>query len=167
MPSSQEWKLARLTILTLKTNQLIEHPQGGHEFGTIPSIARLGFGEASIYLRAGMHRVRPGGAPAGFGVKHIWEGKKRELRQRGCTTPDDVPQFIANLIVLGAEIYHDPAHSRADMKRITVLRTQEGTLTLEPMPADRNLGFYYSIVTWTPRNTPRGIKVGTIDKIRT
>lgn len=151
-------------ILKLKPNQLVEHPNGGQVFGVIPAIVRLGAVEALIYLKAGMHRAVSGRAPAGYGVKHIWEGKKKELRSRGCTTPDDVPRFVADLIVLGTEIYHDEAHPRADMKRITLLRTQDGTLLLEPLKADRNLGFHYSVVTWTPQTQPKGIQVGTIAK---
>lgn len=151
-------------ILKLKPNQLIEHPNGGQVFGVIPAIVRLGAAEALIYLKAGMHRVRPGQPAAGYGVQHIWEGKKKELRSRGCVTPEDVTLFVANLIVLGAEIYHDPAHDRAAMNRITILRTQDGTLLLEPLKGDRNLGFHYSVVTWTPRSTPKGIQVGTIAK---
>jgi len=151
-------------ILTLGKNHLVGHPNGGEVFGVIPAIVRLGAAEASIYLKGGMHRVPPGRPAVGYGVKHIWEGKKRELRSRGCSTPDDVPQFVADLIVLGAEIYHDPAHGRAAMNRITILRTQDGTLLLEPLPGDRNLGFHYSVVTWTPRSTARGIQVGTITK---
>lgn len=133
-------------------------------FGVIPAIVRLGAVEGLIYLKAGMHRVRPGQQAAGYGVQHIWEGKKKELRSRGCTTPEDVPLFVADLIVLGAEIYHDPDHDRAAMNRITILRTQDGTLLLEPLKGDRNLGFHYSVVTWTPRSTPKGIQVGTIAK---
>ena len=37
-------------ILKLKPNQLIEHPNGGHVFGVIPEIVRLGAAEASVYL---------------------------------------------------------------------------------------------------------------------
>jgi hypothetical protein len=151
-------------ILKLKPNQLVEHPNGGQVFGVIPAIVRLGAVEGLIYLKAGMHRVRPGQQAAGYGVQHIWEGKKKELRSRGCTTPEDVPLFVADLIVLGAEIYHDPDHDRAAMNRITILRTQDGTLLLEPLKGDRNLGFHYSVVTWTPRSTPKGIQVGTIAK---
>lgn len=152
-------------ILKLKPNQLIEHPNGGHVFGVIPEIVRLGAAEASVYLKANLHRMRPGQPAAGYGVKHIWEGKKKELRSRGCTKADDVPLFVANLIVLGAELYHDSAHPRAAMNRITILRTQDGTLLLEPL-MDRNLGFHYSVVTWTPRTKPMGIQVGTIAKNR-
>lgn len=151
-------------ILKLKQNQLVEHPDGGQTFGVIPAIERLDATEALIYLKAGFHRALPGRAPIGYGVKHIWEGKKKELRNRGCTKPDDLPRFIANLIVLGAEIYHDPTHDRADMKRITILRTEDGTLLLEPLAGDRNLGFHYSVVTWTPRSMPKGIRVGIISK---
>lgn len=151
-------------ILKLKPNQLVGHPDGGEVFGVIPAIDRLSAAEALIYLKAGMHRVRQGQPAAGYGVQHIWGGKKKELRSRGCTKADDVPRFVADLIVLGAEIYHDPAHDRADMKRITILRTLDGTLLLEPLKGDRNLGFHYSVVTWTPRSTPKGIQVGTIDK---
>lgn len=153
-------------ILKLKPNQLVGHPNGGEVFGVIPEIVRLGAAEASIYLKAGMHHVRPGKKPSGYGVKHIWEGKKKELRARGCAKADDVPLFVANLIVLGAELYHDSAHARAAMNRITILRTQDGTLLLEPL-TDRNLGFHYSVVTWTPQTQPRGIQVGIIGKIRT
>jgi len=38
-------------------------------------------------------------------------------------------------------------------------------LLLEPL-MDRNLGFHYSVVTWTPRTKPMGIQVGTIAKNR-
>lgn len=47
-------------------------------------------------------------------------------------------------------------------KRITLLRTVDGTLTLEPREGDRVLGFHYSVVTWTPQPTARGTKVGEI-----
>ena len=151
-------------ILKLKQNHLIEHPNGGEVFGVIPEIVRLGAAEASIYLKAGMHRLRKGQPAVGYGVQHIWAGKKKELRNRGCNTPEDLPQFVADLIVLGAEIYYDEAHDRAAMNRITILRTQDGTLLLEPMSGDRNLGFHYSVVTWTPRSTPKGIQVGAITK---
>ncbi|AVB23595.1 hypothetical protein BKM03_31800 (plasmid) [Pseudomonas avellanae] len=151
-------------ILKLKPNQVIEHPNGGVIFGVIPAIDRLDAIEALIYLKAGMHRVMAGRPAAGYGVKHIWEGKKKELRNRGCTKVDDVPRFVSDLIVLGTEIYHDEAHPRADMKRITLLRTQDGTLLLEPLAGDRYLGFHYSVVTWTPRTQPKGIQVGTIEK---
>lgn len=151
-------------ILKFKQNQVIEHPNGGLVFGVIPTIERLGAVEALIYLKAGMHYAPPGRKPAGFGVKHIWEGKKKQLRGRGCTKADDVPRFVAELIVLGTEIYHDEAHARADMKRITLLRTLDGTLLLEPLKGDRYLGFHYSVVTWTPQSQPKGIQVGTIDK---
>jgi len=134
-------------ILKLKQNQVIEHPDGGLVFGVIPAIERLGAVEALIYLKAGMHYAPPGKKPAGFGAKHIWEGKKKQLRGRGCMKADDVPRFVADLIVLGTEIYHDEAHARADMKRITLLRTQDGTLLLEPLKGDRHLGFHYSVVT--------------------
>lgn len=154
-------------ILKLKQNQVIEHPDGGLVFGVIPAIERLGAVEALIYLKAGMHYAPPGKKPAGFGAKHIWEGKKKQLRGRGCMKADDVPRFVADLIVLGTEIYHDEAHARADMKRITLLRTQDGTLLLEPLKGDRHLGFHYSVVTWTPQIQPKGIQVGTIDKNRT
>lgn len=154
-------------ILKLKPNQVIEHPDGGLVFGVIPAIDRLGAAEAMIYLKAGMHRVRPGQPAAGYGVEHIWEGKKKELRNRGCSKADDVPRFVADLIVLGAELYYDPAHDRAAMNRITILRTQDGTLLLEPLKGDRNLGFHYSVVTWTPRSTPKGVQVGIIAKNRT
>ena len=152
-------------ILKLKPNHLVQHPNGAEVFGVIPEIARLGAAEALIYLKAGMHRVRQGQPAVGYGVKHIWEGKKPELRKRGCTKADDVSLFVANLIVLGAELYHDSAHPRAAMNRITILRTQDGTLLLEPL-TDRNLGFHYSVVTWTPQTQPKGIQVGTIAKIQ-
>lgn len=154
-------------ILKLKPNHLIEHPDGGFVFGVIPAIDRLDAAEALIYLKAGMHRMSAGRAPVGYGVQHIWEGKKKELRGRGCTKADDIPTFVSELIVLGTEIYHDENHPRAEMKRITLLRTQDGTLLLEPLKGDRHLGFHYSVVTWTPQSRPKGIQVGTIDKNRT
>lgn len=151
-------------ILNLGQNQLAEHPDGGPVFGVIPAIDRFSLAEAVIYLKGGLHRTSKYRPAVGYGVQHIWEGKKKELRKRGCNKADDVPLFIANLIVLGAEIYHDPTHDRADMKRITILRTTEGTLVLEPVEGDRLLAFHYSVVTWTPRSTPRGIQVGVIEK---
>lgn len=151
-------------ILKLGQNHLAEHPDGGSVFGVIPAIDRLSLAEAVIYLKGGFHRQPKNRPASGYGVQHIWEGKKKELRKRGCSKADDIPLFIANLIVLGAEVYHDPKHDRADMKRITILRTEEGTLILEPVEDDRLLAFHYSIVTWTPRSTPRGIQVGVIEK---
>lgn len=153
-------------ILKLSKNQVVEHPDGGFVFGVIPAINRLDAVEALIYLKVGMHIVRKGQKPSGYGIKHIWDGKKKELRSRGCTKVDDVPRFVSDLIVLGTEIYHDEKHARANMKRITLLRTQDGTLLLEPLEGDRHLGFHYSVVTWTPQTKPRGIQVGTIDKNR-
>jgi hypothetical protein len=150
-------------IFTFKPNRLIDHPTGGNIFGIIPEIQRLGLGQANIYLRAGVHRMAVGQPPSGFGVRHIWEGKQQELKKRGCSSADDVPVFVSQLIVIGTEIYHDPAHPRADMKRITLLRTTDGTLLLEPRSGDRNLGFHYQVITWTPRPHPKGIQVGQID----
>ncbi|WP_177334293.1 hypothetical protein [Pseudomonas sp. NBRC 111124] len=70
--------------------------------------------------------------------------------------------FIAYLMTLGTAIYQDPNHPSAAKKRITLLPTVDGTLTLEPREGDRVLGFHYSEVTLTPQPTPRGIKVGEI-----
>ncbi|WPP02523.1 hypothetical protein SFA35_26130 (plasmid) [Pseudomonas sp. HR96] len=151
-------------ILKLGQNQLATHPDGGTVFGVIPAIDRFNSAEAVIYLKGGFHRQAPNRPAAGYGIQHIWEGKKKELRKRGCHKADDIPQFIANLIVLGAEIYHDPNHDRASMKRITILRTSEGTLVLEPVEGDRTLKFHYSIVTWTSTSKARGIQVGVIEK---
>lgn len=146
-----------------KANRLIEHPAGGLVFGIVPPIPRLALGLGHIYLRAGMHRVQRGQAAVGYGVRHIWEGKKRELRKRGIAQDEDVPRFISCLVRCGTEIYHDPDHPRASMKRITLLRTTDGTLLLEPRHGDRHLGFHYQVITWTPRSLPRGIKVGVIE----
>ena len=148
-----------------KPNHLVEHPSGGAVFGVIPAIRRFGFNEGLIYLRSGEHRMGHGKLPVGFGVRHIWEGKEQELKKRGCIAIEHVPQFVASLILLGTQIYHDPAHPRADMKRITLLRTSDGTLVLEPRLGDRHLGFHYSVVTWTPRSDARGIQVGEIERI--
>ncbi|CAK17335.1 hypothetical protein PSEEN4665 [Pseudomonas entomophila L48] len=54
----------------------------------------------------------------------------------------------------GTEIYHDANHPLASKKRITLLQTLDGTLTLEPREGDRVLGFHDSVVTWTPQPTP-------------
>lgn len=153
MPVDQTWK----------KNHLIDHPAGGQVFGVIPAIASLQLEEAFVYLRMGEHRALRGSAPSGFGVRHIWEGKQRELVRHGCLCIDDVPAFIASLFVLGAELYHDRGHAMAHKKRVTLLRTLEGTLVLEPIH-DRQLGGLYSVVTWTPRRTPRGVLVGTIQR---
>lgn len=150
-------------ILKHKTNKLIVHPAGGLVFGIVPPIQRLALEQGNIYLRAGMHRVHRGQSAVGFGVRHIWEGKKQELKKRGVLVADDIPGFITTLVRRGTEVYHDPDHPRASMKRITLLRTRDGTLLLEPRRADRHLGFHYQVITWTPRALPKGIKVGVIE----
>ncbi|ENB9665325.1 hypothetical protein [Pseudomonas putida] len=48
-------------------------------------------------------------------------------------------------MALGTENYHDASHPAAPKKRITLLRTVDGTLTLEPREGDRVLGFHYSV----------------------
>lgn len=153
-----------MTIYEQKPNQLVEHPSGGSWFGIIPAITTLGLDlpEGFIYLKVGEHIVRKGQEASGFGAKHIWEGKKKELRHKNCKSLEDVSIFVAGLILKGTAIYHDQEHSKANKKRITLLRTLNGTLVLEPRSGDRNLGFHYSVITWTPRPQPKGTQVGTI-----
>ena len=130
----------------------------------IPPISAMNFNlaEGRVYVKVGQHFQGKGGHASGHGILHIWHGKKAFLRKRGINSPDHLAAFIASLMALGTEIYHNANHPSTAKKRITLLRTVDGTLTLEPREGDRVLGFHYSVVTWTPQPTPRGTKVGQI-----
>ncbi len=151
-------------IFKMKPADLVEHPTGGIVFGVIPPISAmsLNLAEGRVYVKVGQHHQGKGGRASGHGLLHIWHGKKAFLRKRGIKSPDQLAAFIASLMARGTEIYHDANHPLAAKKRITLLRTVDGTLTLEPREGDRVLGFHYSVVTWTPQPTPRGTKVGEI-----
>ncbi|MFJ4453562.1 hypothetical protein ACIP1G_06670 [Pseudomonas sp. NPDC089392] len=151
-------------IFKMKPADLVQHPTGGIVFGVIPPISamKLNLAEGKVYVKVGQHFKGKGGQASGHGILHIWHGKKVFLRKRGINSPDHLAAFIASLMALGTGIYHDANHPLAAKRRITLLRTIDGTLTLEPREGDRVLGFHYSVVTWTPQPTPRGTKVGEI-----
>lgn len=149
-------------ILEQNSNWLAPHPSGGEVFGQVPVLPLLEQPSGPIYLRAGNHFVR-NGMPGGYGIRHIWSGKQALLYSRGIFQPEGVPAYLANLISIGAPLFHDFTHRTASKKRITLLQTRDGTVVLEPRQ-ERELGFHYQIVTWTPRIRAKGILVGTVTK---
>lgn len=142
-------------IFKMKPADLVEHPTGGIVFGVIPPISAMSLNlvEGRLYVKVGQHHQGKGGRASGHGLLHIWHGKKAFLRKRGIKSPDQLAAFIASFMARGTEIYHDANHPIAAKKRITLLRTLDGTLTLEPRKGDRVLGFHDSVVTWTPQPT--------------
>ena len=150
-------------IFKMKPADLVEHPIGGTAFGVIPPISamNLNLSEGRVYVKVGQHFRGRAAMPAVTASCTSGMAKKR-FSAAGINSPDHLAAFIASLMALGTKIYHDANHPSAAKKRITLLRTVDGTLTLEPREGDRVLGFHYSVVTWTPQPTPRGTKVGEI-----
>ncbi|WP_205300426.1 hypothetical protein [Pantoea sp. Ap-967] len=102
-------------IFKMKPADLVEHPTGGIVFGVIPPISamNLNLAEAKVYVKVGQHFQGKGGHASGHGILHIWHGKKAFLRKREISSPDQLAAFIASLMVLGTEIYHDANHPSA------------------------------------------------------
>lgn len=108
-----------------------------------------------IYLRMGEHF----GQGRGFGVRHIWEAHRADLYRYGCTSIEGVPQHIANMIVPGAPIYCEFREMDGE-HRLTVMKTPEGSLILQPRQERRGFGYY--IVTWYPKRRADGTLVGKV-----
>lgn len=146
-------------LLKLKENTLVQHPDGGYIFGTIPDMPKFGLPGGKIYLRVGIHRR----ANSGFGVVHIWEAHSADLLKHGCQTADGVAALVAKMIVPGAQIYCEFKEQRCG-NRVAVLRTSMGTLILEPRH-ERATGFGYFVVTWYPQKRAHGTLVGQISRV--
>lgn len=144
-------------LLSQKPNALVEHPDGGFSFGTIPDMPKFGLPGGEVYLRVGEHK----GPNKGFGVLHIWEAHNADLDRAGCCSVEGVATFISQLVTPGAQIYCEFREMRGN-HRIAVIRSQFGTLILEPR--DERRGFGYYVVTWYPKRVGGGTLVGAIQR---
>jgi hypothetical protein len=133
-------------LLKLKENTLVQHPDGGYIFGTIPDMPKFGLPGGKIYLRVGIHR----------------RANSADLLKHGCQTADGVAAIVAKMIVPGAQIYCEFKEQRCG-NRVAVLRTSMGTLILEPRH-ERATGFGYFVVTWYPQKRAHGTLVGQIPR---
>jgi hypothetical protein len=119
------------------TSQLLQQPGGG------------------IYLRAGKHI----GPHKGFGVRHIWQERGHDLVKWGYSTFEDVPRFVSDIIVHGANIVCE-FDGMAD-QRVVVLRGKKGAAVLAPWSNGKG-GLIYSVVTAYRNRTPNGKMVARV-----
>lgn len=143
-----------------RQNEMIPHPSGGFIFGSIPRIDNKSYtiegGE--IILRAGRHSF----ANRGFGVRHIWAEHQLELIRLGFTTIDQVPGFVASIILIGTPIYCE-FNDSAGKHRLCVLRSSIGQAIVQPI-YDRHGTTVerYSVVTAFTKLRAEGVLVGKV-----
>lgn len=110
-----------------------------------------------IYLRAGKHT----GHHKGFGARHIWEEHGADLIRFGYKTFDDVPRFVADIIVHDANVVCEFNAMKGD-DRLIVLRGRKGRVILSAW-ANEDGDYHYSVVTAFRNGTSNGQAVGKVD----
>ena len=110
----------------------------------------------AIYLRAGKHI----GPHKGFGIRHIWMERGHDLIKWGYPTFEDVPRFVADIIVHGTGIVCE-FDKMGDYQRVIVLRGRKGAAVLAPWPESEG-GLYYSVVTAYRNRAPNGKAVAKV-----
>ncbi|MCF6762870.1 hypothetical protein [Pseudomonas fragi] len=110
----------------------------------------------AIYLRAGKHI----GPHKGFGIRHIWMERGLDLIKWGYPTFEDVPRFVADIIVHGTDVVCE-FDKMGDYQRVIVLRGRKGAAVLAPWPKGES-GLYYSVVTAYRNRAPNGKAVAKV-----
>ncbi|PJG82589.1 hypothetical protein [Caviibacterium pharyngocola] len=82
-----------------------------------------------IWLYRGKHTWK-------FGLDHIWEGRKLELKKRGVYTVKELVNFLILLINKRTPIYPEPKHTKA-----AIIKSSKGAVIVENIADD------YSAVT--------------------
>ena len=141
------------------SNAFVPHPETGKDFyGSVPEIRFGGylFDAGDICLKRGIHKHGKGG----FGVAHIWERHRVELRSFDVFREDDVPLYVASIVKPRARIYCEFNHLGGN-HRLTVLRSRTGVAILE-LKRMRGGKSFYSVVTAYPKMNADGTQIGTV-----
>ncbi|MBT0719653.1 hypothetical protein HGT71_15525 [Rosenbergiella epipactidis] len=110
-----------------------------------------------IYLRAGKHI----GPHKGFGIRHIWEQHGADLIRGGYRTFNDVPRFVSDIIVDGANIVCE-FNAMKSHDRLIILRGRKGRVILSAW-SNGDDEFYYSVVTAFRNGASNGTAVGRVE----
>ena len=115
-----------------------------------------------IILRAGRHI----GPHKGFGIRHIWTERGRELQKWGYNSIHDVPDFVSKIIQDKAQIVCEFS-SMYEYERLIVMRSRNGCVVLEARSEIRNgdeeTQLLYSVVTAYRGRNPNGQSVGIVE----
>lgn len=137
-------------------NQFITHPDGGICFGKVPEMNIRG-----IIIPSGDIRLIPGkhvGPNKGRGAEHIWSEHQREMHKKGFVRYEDVPAYVASIIVVGTKLYFEGGQIR--QVRLMAVQSQRGVAILEHRtPRD---GEFWSIITAYSGGRPYGTLVGAV-----
>ena len=111
-----------------------------------------------IVLKAGRHK----GPHRGFGVRHIWAERGRELTKYGYPTIHDVAVYVASIIANKASIMCE-FNGMGSNQRLIVMKGRAGCVILEGfnIPNDSQQ-LMYSVVTAFKGKNPEGQIVGTV-----
>ena len=141
-----------------KNTFIINPKNSSFVYGRIPNMksGRDYFEAGDIKLRFGEHRR----ANRGFGVVHIWAEHSNELIRLGYKTIEDVPNYISDIIVVGAQIYCEFNDIRSN-HRLAVLKTAKGIVYLE-RKSNGNNDIFYSVVTAFRKNKAHGTRIGSV-----
>ncbi len=136
----------------------ILHPDSGLvSWGrVVVTSSRLKQDGGEIFLRAGKHK----GPHSGFGVRHIWMEHGHELIKWGYTTIDDVPRFVAEIVVHGTNVVCEFNDMRG-LHRVIAIRGRKGCAVLSAW--EKSGEIHYSVVTAYRNRTPNGSPVGRIE----
>lgn len=140
---------------TLKINP----KTGTTSFGTLPSLTLsrgLVVPAGDIILKNGRIWREKNGGWGGFGAKHIWKDHRGELVTHGYTTEQDIPRFVSDIIVTGADVFHESNRG----SRVYILQSSLGIVILEF--ALKNGSTTHSVISAYTRKTSRGTRVHTL-----
>lgn len=124
-------------------------------FDTVPALKRkdLNTEEGHIHLLLGQHT----GPNRGYGAVHIWAEHQKELTQKGWTTLEEVPRFVAHVLQPKVNLHFEGGNYRKT--RINTIRLGAGNCILEyyltPNP-------HWRVVTAYVGRSGKGILVGTL-----
>ncbi|MGL5596802.1 MAG: hypothetical protein ACRDDA_01495 [Aeromonas sp.] len=140
---------------TLKINP----KTGTTSFGTLPELTLsrgLVIPAGDIILKDGRIWREKKGTLGGFGAKHIWQDHRRELIEHGYNTKQDIPRFVSDIIVTGADVFHESNKGA----RVNILQSSLGIVILEFAVKDGSTT--HSVISAYTRKTSRGTRVHTI-----
>ena len=140
------------------TNQFLIHPPSGTIcFGQVPAINSRGFllNAGEIRLQNGTHR----GVNRGWGAQHIWAEHRKEMRDVGLETYEEVPAYVAMIVQTGTRLLYDFSRMSHNY-RLLAVKSPVGMAVLEFR--DRNDDPIWSVVTAYDKTRANGTLVGTV-----
>jgi hypothetical protein len=143
-------------------NLLLTNPTTGRSsFGYIEEVRVSGIliPSGSIYLKQGEHR----GPNHGYGAAHIWAEHSREMMSVGFSALEQVPAFVASIVMPGSRVYFEAAQLRGG-KRVSVVKSSNGMAVLEHKGTWGNPS--YSVVTAYLKPRAHGTLVGTVREFK-